>query len=77
MSLGRSITCDQCQKIYPISEEDYSNFTVPPGWVRTQVREPRRWSWSDDSRAYGYSKEGDFCSISCLNSWLYTVPFND
>ena len=77
MSTGRAITCDQCNKIHPFSDEDWRTLEIPSGWIRVSTREPRRWNWTSKPNAPEYVAFGDFCSVSCLTSWTYDIPFAD
>lgn len=77
MSTGRAITCDQCNKIQPYTDVDWKTLDIPSGWIRVSAREPRRWNWTTKPTAHGIIDEGDFCSVSCLTSWAYTIPFAD
>lgn len=77
MSTGRAITCDRCNKMQPFTDVDWKTLEVPSGWIRVSAHEPRRWNWTDESVATGIIEAGDFCSVSCLTSWAYAIPFNE
>lgn len=76
MSTGRAITCDRCNKMQPFTDEDWRSLEIPSGWIRVSTREPRRWNWTNTD-APDYVYYGDFCSVSCLNSWTYDIPWTD
>ena len=75
MSTGRAITCDQCNKVEPFSDEDWMTLDIPSGWVRVTTREPRRWNWTSKPTATGLDTAVDLCSVSCLTSWSYSITF--
>lgn len=77
MSVGRSITCDRCNKMMPVSEQEWRTMDVPSGWIRVNTIEPRRWNWTSEPVATGFIQDGDFCSVSCLTSWAYSIEFAD
>lgn len=77
MSTGRAITCDQCNKMQPFTDEDWTTLEIPSGWIRVSTRGPRRWNWTNTPHAPNYVAAGDFCSVSCLSSWTYDIPFTD
>lgn len=75
MSTGRSITCDRCNQIMRMTEEEWRTMDVPSGWIRVNTVEPRRWNWTSEPVAEGFIQDGDFCSVSCLTSWAYAIEF--
>ena len=77
MSTGRSITCDRCNKIVSLSEEEWRTMDVPSGWIRALACEPRRWNWTNEPVATGFIEDSDFCSVSCLTSWAYAIEFDE
>lgn len=77
MATGRAITCDRCDKMQPFTDVDWKTLDVPAGWIRVSAREPRRWNWTNDPMAKGVIEACDFCSISCLTSWTYDIPFEN
>lgn len=77
MSTGRSITCDQCNKIEPFNDTDWMTADIPSGWIRVSAREPRRWNWTSKPTADGLTEAADICSVSCLTSWAYSITFTD
>ncbi len=74
--ITKAIVCDVCGKVEPMNGKDvqaiYDFALVPQGWVRFVVNNPRRYSFAQ-SPSYVAIEELDVCSISCLNSriWSY------
>ena len=77
MSTGRAITCDRCNRIMPVSNEEWATMDLPSGWIRVNAVEPRRWNWTSEPVAVGFVQDCDFCSVSCLTSWAYAIEFAD
>ena len=75
MAISKSITCDRCERIRPISdtdEVDLYDIGCAPGWIRLSVNNPRVNSWSGDN-FIAQTFSIDVCSISCASSTLWDM----
>lgn len=77
--LSRAMKCDHCNKVTMLTEEEYDylilDAVVPEGWVRLIVRNPRHYSWSDET--VQVTREADLCSANCASMFIYKLTTNE